>query len=351
MKTILFKLTLNGRGVVNYDSSEQMYFTNGHCGTHYKNDNIKLSKKVFKKKTNIGNFDDGDSNKKSVDVDYVLKISSGCLRHAMFANDYDASNPSIFNNDLEAAYFISTIPGLMRGYMYSTYNDQSYIKKSPLTITAAIEKTGAVPYLEVNSVSTKKEKGINSLFYTEDVGDVKYEVEGAIDLKQMQFMSCDEFFGRVNFKSEWLEGEKPLLDTVFKQKYGYVPYKVGYFTSTSSVFGSQIGEYGIKFDKQFIVFLVRETIKRILGIFIKRACAYAATSSLEIKFVNDGIRDTMDSEDGWVKVTADNVDEINFDVDDFYKEIKGEVLNKQCEEKAAKIKQLKESNKKKKEKE
>lgn len=345
MKSILFKLNLNGRGVVNFDSNDQKYFTNKHCGTNYKEENLKLAKKAFKKKANAETTYDEYGNEKTTDVEYVLKISRDCLRHAIFSDDYDAINPGIFYNDLSAAYFISSIPGLVRRYMFTTPKGQAYTAKSPLFVTSALETTGAVPYLEVCSVSTKKEKGINSLYYTEEVGDVKYEVKGGIDLKQMQFVSDDDYLGRVGFKSEWLEGETPLLDIVFKQHYGYVPYKVGCFTSTKNTFVKSIAEHGIRFDNDFIVLLVRETLKRLLGVFIKRAGAYAATSSLEIKFVEDGIRDIFDSEDGWIKITADNVDKIDFEVDDFYEEADADAVAKQREEQAEKIKQLKEARK------
>ena len=70
MKTILFKLELEGEGIVNFDSSSQRFLFNG---TKFKDlfhahDNVKYAKKVLYQDEN------------GVLSDYKIKISSACLR-------------------------------------------------------------------------------------------------------------------------------------------------------------------------------------------------------------------------------------------------------------------------------
>ena len=330
--SIKIKLKINGQGVVNFDGKEQKYFMNEHCGTKYYGDNVKIAKKTFQFVDNINEVDaeyiDEDGNvkdkgkKKKVDVESHLKISSNCLRHHIFGNTYP--NALALYSDYIFANFITSPQNMVRGYM-ETEEGMAYVKKSALTITDAIEQNGVVPYLELNSREIKKEKNSNSLFYTENVGNVSYLAKGNIDLKTLQFMSDDELFGRVSFKPKWLEGENPLLEKVFKNHYGYIPYKEGYFTSTKGVLTERFAEHGIKFNDDFVKFLVKDTLKRILHFGIFNANAFAQTVSLKVKKVENGVLDTFDDENGWEDLTSDEaIDKFDFSINDFFEEVDAE---------------------------
>ena len=58
----------------------------------------------------------------------------------------------------------------------------------------------------------------------------------------------------------------------------------------------------------------------MMHINISRAGAYAQTSTLKIKFVEDGINDKFDSEDGWITLDDGMIDGLDFVVNDFYTE-------------------------------
>lgn len=325
VKNILFRLEMKGRGVVNYDSSEQKWFMNAHCGTKYSNDNLKLAKKAFTKMEEVDEEQGDDTSKKKVvDTKATLKISSNCLRNAIYGSNYP--NALALYNDAIFANFVTSPEMLMRGYMVTSRMGQSddikqsYTKKSPLTITDALETSGAVPYLEICTKDSKKEKDSNSLFYVETVGDTVYNTVGFIDIKSMRTMSDDDLFGRVSFKSEWLEGDKPLLHKVFENHYGCVPFTEGYYTSTKGILTERFAEHGIKFNDDFILLLVKDTLKRLLNINIRRANAFAETSSLYIKLVTDGTDGGFNNEEGWIKATSDNIDTLFFTPEDFYEE-------------------------------
>lgn len=348
VKNVLFRLEMKGRGVVNYDSSEQKWFMNAHCGTKYSNDNLKLAKKAFTKLEEVDEEQGDDTSKKKiVDTKATLKISSNCLRNAIYGSNYP--NALALYDDAIFANFVTSPEMLMRGYMETTRNGQSYTKKSPLTITDALETSGAVPYLEVCTKDTKKEKDSNSLFYVETVGDTVYNTVGFIDIKSMRTMSDDDLFGRVSFKSEWLEGDKPLLHKVFENHYGCVPFTEGYYTSTKGILTERFAEHGIKFNDDFILLLVKDTLKRLLNINIRRANAFAETSSLYIKLVTDGTDGGFNNEEGWIKVTSDNIDTLFFTPEDFYEESSVEDVTRTRKELKAKHEEwLKEAKKEKK---
>ena len=332
INSIKLKVKINGCGVVNYDGNQQRFFTNEHCGTNYYGDNLKLAKKTFEYIDNVNEIDaeyiDENGNvknkgkKKKVDVESHLKISSPCLRHYIYGNTYP--NALALYSDYIFANFITSPEIMVRGYM-ETEEGMAYVKNSALTITDAIEENGAVPYLELNSREIKKEKNSNSLFYTENVGNVSYSAKGNIDLKTLQFMSDDELFGRVSFKPKWLEGKDPLLEKVFKNHYGYIPYKEGYFTSTKGILTERFAEHGIKFNDDFIKFLVKDTLKRILHLNIFKAGAYAQTSSLLVKKVENGVHDTFEDENGWIVLNSDEeIDNFDFEIEDFFEEVDAE---------------------------
>ena len=308
IKKIIFQADFEGQGIVNFDSKEQRYFLNNHCGTRYTNDNNKFAKKAFYKKDNISN----DENNEKNNTEYKLKISSTCLRNAIFANDANVTNPRICIASPILAYYISSIQGLLRGYTALEYGNFSITKKSALTCPCAIQTNNSLSYVELQSNSAPKEngedKGSTSLYFTEKVGDITYMTKGFISLQELQFLSCDPFFGRIMFNPQWLEGEKPLIDKMFLQHYGTTPYKKGYFSSSTATLTKHLGEQGLLFNEDFVIFLVKEQIKRILNVNINRAEGYAVAKSLKIKFVENGFNPF--NEEGWIEVNLENYEQI-----------------------------------------
>lgn len=107
-------------------------------------------------------------------------------------------SPKVQLSDNVLSYFISSIKGLLRGYTFLSPNNFSLCRESPLTCSSAIQTNSAKPYIELNSNSYPKESSASAkcsiLYYTETVGDVEYEAKGFIDIQNLQFLSCDDFF-------------------------------------------------------------------------------------------------------------------------------------------------------------
>lgn len=314
-KEILFKLDLQGNGIVNFDDTAQKYFLAKYCHwqENYKNNNLKFSKKTFRKE---GKDEDGNDI-----VKYNMKIDSTCLRHALFERDCKISNPKVAMNDELFAYYVSSVPGLVRGYMFTTKEDIGYARSSAITITSAEETSGAIPYMEVHSnycadgtsIREDDEKKKTSFYYSENVGDTFYNAKGAIDLTKLQFMSCDPQFGRVCFKDKWMEGDNNLLEKVFKEHYGRVPYEVGHYNTNTNTYKSEFSEHGIKFDEDFVRYLLKEILIRVATLNIKRSMGYANACRLQCKAVTDGFS-TFD-DNGWVDIKSEE------DIDNFISQI------------------------------
>ena len=316
VKGLLFKVKMDGIGTVNFDDSDARFIVSryGNPATKepYSNSNIKVAKSEYRQ---VGTDENGTPLYKR-----TLKISSECLRHAIFEKDYDVTNGRIMRNDAFLSSFISSPAALLRGYMFA--DDKETIKaKSPVTIGAAIETSGAVITPEIGTVSGDKEK--TSLFYTENTGRTKYETKGFVNLKQLEFLSCDIFFERRAVKSSWVETENGLLNVAFKQRYGKVPYSLGVYTATANAFTKHIGEYGLHFNMDFRKYLIVEFFKRLLSVNITRSGSFARVSEISVKPVYDGLKDTFESNDGWVDLSSEAeigefVESLN--IYDFYEE-------------------------------
>lgn len=313
-KNLLFKVKMDGIGTVNFDDSDARFIVSryGNPATKkpYNNNNIKVAKSEYRQ---VGTDENGAPLYKR-----TLKISSECLRRAIFEKDYDVTNGRIMRNDAFLSSFISSPAALLRGYMFA---EETIKAKSPVTIGAAIETSGAVITPEIGTVAGDKEK--TSLFYTENTGKTKYETKGFVNLKQLEFLSCDDFFERRAVKSPWVETEDGMLNTAFKQRYGKVPYSLGIYTATANAFTKHIGEYGLHFSTDFRKYLLAEFFKRLLSVNITRSGSFARVSEISVKPVYDGLKDTFESNDGWVGLSSEAeiegfVESLN--IYDFYEE-------------------------------
>ena len=339
-KNIIFKLELSGRGVVNFDDADnQKYYLKEHCGVDkrsYYNDNIKVAKKVFTKRTEpiVKTNADGEIER-TTDIDYKLKISSTCLRHAVFANDAAIQNPKAFLSNPVLAHYATSIHSLLRGYT-ALSKDISLTRKGALTLSDAIVTNDAQIFLECHSNLAPKEKnsdkGSTSLYYTEQVGDTHYEAFGSISLKELQFLSADPFFGRLMLKPEWLEGNAPLFHRAFESHYGDTSFKTGYYSSSTTTLSKHLAEYGVRLSDDFVKFLVREQLKRLLNIYIGGAESMAYTSKLKVKLVDNGLGANFSNDEGWIEINTENVETFDFDMFNFYDECSEEEVSATMDE-------------------
>lgn len=304
VKGILFNFDLVGNDIVNFDSKDQRYQWNQLSGKQRCNyDNVNFAKKNWYK-------DEND------ELTYKVKISSDCLRNAIFKNDFQYQSPNIADNELIFLTFLSSPASILRGYMQTT-KAYPYKKKSPITITEAEQTCNAVSNVEVGSTSglkiTDENKSDTTLHYHESVGNIMYSGTGAIDLKELQFLSMDQVFDRMALNPDLFNNYSNFLKTKLPSFNSTPKY---YYIDGTSV---KIPELGVVFSNDDVVALVKEFFKRMLALNISRRNSYAKISGLKIKFIYDCAIDTLNESENWITI-KNELDIPEFEPNNFYVE-------------------------------
>lgn len=306
-KNILIKADLVGNGIVNMDSNDQKFIFNGtdsHLKSFY--NNTSYAKKNFYR----------DVNGK---LTYKLKISSDCLKHDMYKNEVIAQSPKIAIEDSILYSYIASPMAITRGYLFA--NKKETVKRTgALTICDAEQTNNAVSQLETFSRSGEKtsndgetDKSDNTFYKKETIGDITYSTVGNINLDQLQFVSADQVFDRYAFNPDNFQLYKTFLSMRMKN----FNSELGYYKNTIS--NIDIPEYGFKLSNENILDLVKETLKKLLSLNIKRKGAYAKVSNLKIKLVENPVTDLLSDDENWIELKSfEDIENLNFDVESFY---------------------------------
>ena len=315
-----FKIELEGKGIVNYDSLEQksVFYNEKSKNTEHlvsRYNNISYSKKNFYRN------EDGE-------LDYKIMISSNALRNNIFRNDMISQIPSLTYNKNLLYSFIASPVGLIRGYLFMSKDNTTYKRSSPLTISYAEQITNNKSYLEFCSRGGEKDedkdkdKADTSIFNKETIGDIKYNCEGSINICDLQFISTDSVYDRCAFNID----EYDYFEKFIKLNIPNYEAEKGFFKLKTSVVN--IGEQGVKLSNDTTMFLIKEILKRLLNIYITRATSYAKVSSLKIKLINnDNIFDS-NGDFGWIEIESiEDINKLNFDIFDFYEIANDNAIN------------------------
>lgn len=318
IKTIQFKLELEGNGIVNFDSKEQKWTHNSNNTPlkYTKGDNVNYSKKNFYKRI--------DSEGKE-HLDYRIKISSDCLKKNIYGEDIIATSPNILHHDQILYNYISSPAALTRGYLFAR-KTESLKRKGAISLTDAEQIGNAFPYLDTNSKGEfKPEKteeddtSSNTYYNTENVGHMEYVSEGAIDLSALQLVSCDEILDRYSFNPD----NFGLYKQSFDMHFGNVGnIKLGYHKLKSSVIN--LDERSILLSDDYVRIMVKKFLTDLLKLDIRKRKAYAKLKTLKIRLVDNPLKYTKSNEEGWVTISSE--EDINNLVDDmsvyeFYEEV------------------------------
>lgn len=317
MKAILIKGRISGKGCVNFDDAKSQKFNLAKLGITDRvgNDNVKLAKKAYFLKRDADGNVVTDENGEKV-YDFKIKISAECLRNAIFRNDVECVNPMVKGNDMLASNYMLSPVGITRGYMFADNDKEgagTLKRKSPLTVSDAIQTNDAKAVLEIGT--TSGDRNPTSMFYYENVGDIEYEFEAIIDIPQLTFIVADQLFDRMAIKSDWIH--TGLAEKMLSMHFpGISNPAFGYFTKCAECLSQEISEFGIILNKELVEHLVKYLLKNILGASVKRNTGYANVTSISIKEVNDIVTDKFDVEDGWKNIsTSEEVDQLSFNIE------------------------------------
>lgn len=326
VRNILFEVDLCGQGIVNMDSGDQKWIHKNEQ-TYLRQENSSHENASYAKK----NFY-RDLNGK---LGWKLKISSDCLKKSMFEGDILTQSPKITHNDYVLYSNLFSVSSLIRGWMNAN-KKETLKRKGALTICDAQQTNDSISYLEWFSKSGEKtsndaetEKSDNTIFKKETVGDITYKTQGNIDVMQLQFISCDQVLDRYSFNPDKFE----LVKMFLSKRLPNFDSELGFYQIKNSCL--EIPEKGFLLSNENVVFLIKETLKRILFLNIKRNSSFANTSSLRIKLVENPLVHTHSSKDNWIELNSvQDIENLSFDVESFYDLVdleKAENLRKEIE--------------------
>lgn len=348
VKSVLFKIELEGRGGVNYDDAKLQKSTLANrCGIPYSaNENISRLKKIYvpraEKDIEVREWTDenGEKHKIVIDVDAHPKISGNCLRSYAFQGCSKLTPQTWVVSPIAACDYITSPAGYLHGYL-----DAGECNK-----TSAVTISDAPDYDAVITEECFVHSGhrdSTSFYVREQVGDTHYTGCAIFDVKEAQFMSLDVMYGRQSVPDAYTEG-KNILEQAFVRRYGRVPYTKGVYTDHPEIFGKQNPELGLLFDNDYVNDLLKAFANALLDIDIRRKDAFAKTTSVEMTVIYEG---GMPGES--VTLTREIVDNLpKLDFHCYYapgSEDEWVELRKEFFEKQAKDKEDKDEKKKKKE--
>ena len=263
------KAQLGGKGLVNYNGNNppkrfisEMYV------------NGKLTKNGSFGKENIYKTTIIDKDGLEKTIETPKKIISDNLIRKTICGDENFINADKLTAIPELRIsLLSQDNVLMRGFAVFKKDDYNLKRKSPLTVTHAEQISDTVTWLETRTKEGSRDE--NSLFFKETCGDITYESEIFVDVKNLQFISIDDNYDRMSLKETDVEGFISKIDG----RYGEGNAKFGNWGTTHL---NLIGEQGIVLSNKVVANVIRETIKRILDINIFRSGSYAKTSSVKI---------------------------------------------------------------------
>ena len=312
VKSILIRGTIEGQGIVNFDSNDQKWLWN-------------RQKSVEKCHHNNVNFGKGRYYEEEIECDGIVPlkkvaiISPDCIRHTMYEDNMFIHLPNIMHDDALLLRAVASPAFLERGYLFARDRKTIWKRKSPFVLSYAKATDSSVSALETCSNSQPKscvekteDVSETSFFKREVRGEMKYEFSGGIDVGELGFISVSEIHDRLSFDSDYVSSYSELLS----QRLGTEVPESGFYQKEGDLY--EVPEQGILLESAQIKYLTEDILQRLARFNLTRTVnGTARVTKLETKIVRDPLVDLYDSPEGWVKIFTSTTG-FNSDVlDDF----------------------------------
>lgn len=288
IKSVDFKITALGYGVVNWNGPTTLMGDNGKTVDNHTLPKLRgysnLSGRV-KEETGY------KYRKQAEDINFKetpLYISQNCIRHHLFRDQaYDLH----YAKDKNLLDVLTSITGLIRGYVVPSSQCK---RTSPLLLEDFIDQLGNGNFEQMGRSGSKEkelnkngEEVSNSLFSKTTFGETQYLAYGSISIEQLQFISLDKKFDRAAMVIKEGDGEKiaeaiqafiKSLDPTQDPKAVFHPN----YVRGGTIF--EEGETGILLDNVAIDILVQETLNMIGGLSIRQAKGYMYVDSVLVDY-------------------------------------------------------------------
>lgn len=291
IKSVDFKVTALGHGVVNWNGSTEV---KGSDNMTINNHNMPKLRGYTNLSGNIKKNEDNDKGeynyrKSPQDVDFSktpLYISQNCVRHFLFK---DQAFDMHFAKEKGLAKALPSLTGLVRGYMVPTKDSNSEKRASPMLMEDFVDELGNGNFEQFTQAGERDNTSIHS---KTTFGDTKYTSYGSISIEHLRFISLDKKFDRaaMNITAEG-EGEavaesiQAYIETLNHSDLSPAATYHDNYIRKGTIY--EQGEAGVLLNDDAVQLVVDEVITRISELSIRQSKAYM--------YVDDVIVDYNDS--------------------------------------------------------
>jgi len=287
IKSVDFKITALGHGVVNWNGPTQL----SHDGTNV--DNHSLPK--LRGYTNLTGkvSDKGFNYKKDItDINFKktpLYISQNCIRHHLFR---DQAFDIHYAAEKNLQGVLASITGLIRGYVVPSSQCK---RTSPLLMEDFVDELGNGNFEQMGRSGSKDggvddkgdDKKSNSFFSKTTFGDTKYASYGSISIEQLQFISLDKKFDRCAMVIKEGQGEEvaqAVQDFIQDLNPDLKPQATFHqnYVRGGTIF--EEGENGILLNNDAVQALIEHTLQMISELSIRQAKSYMYVDEILVDY-------------------------------------------------------------------
>jgi hypothetical protein len=278
IKSVDFKITASGYGVVNWNGATPLMGDNGKTV-----DNHTLPKlRGYTNLTGRIKEENGYKYKKEPsDINFKenpLYISQNCIRHHLFRDQaFDMHHAG----EKDLLKVLASQTGLIRGYVVPSSQCK---RTSPLLLEDFVDQLGNGNFEQFGQAGARDS---SSFFSKTTFGDTEYLAYGSISIEQLQFISLDKKFDRCAMIIKEGDGEKvakaivAYLNALDDTKKPEAIFHANY-VRRGTIF--EEGENGILLNQDAIQILVDYTLEIMRDLVIRQAKGYMSVDDVLVDF-------------------------------------------------------------------
>jgi hypothetical protein len=281
IKSVDFKITASGYGVVNWNGATPLMGDNNKTVDNHTLPKLRgytnLNGEV-KVKENGGLY---KYKKEPSDINFKenpLYISQNCIRHHLFRDQaFDMHHAG----EKDLLKVLASQTGLIRGYVVPSSQCK---RTSPLLLEDFVDHLYNGNFEQFGQAGARDS---SSFFSKTTFGDTEYLAYGSISIEQLQFISLDKKFDRCAMIVKEGDGEKvaksivEYLHTLDDTKKPEAVFHANYVRK-GTIF--EEGENGILLNQDAIQILVDYTLEIIRDLVIRQAKGYMSVDDVLVDF-------------------------------------------------------------------
>lgn len=280
VKSVDFKVTAIGHGVVNWQGSISGVYSNQ--AEDFVNNHLfpKTRGLDIMRLTKLNSPDLANAK---------LIVSQNCIKHHLFKPENFGLNEVTPQNVLQV---LPSFLGIVRGYVIADKLTKLSVKrKSPLLMTDFIDTAAVLEYEQFANAGVRNDK---SIYSKTNVGDTSYIGHGSINIEDLQFIALEDTHNRSAYRDivSIAEGEKvaQLITDYLKTLdfEGALNPKAEFKTNYVRIGGLvKQGEAGVLINEDGLNLLVQECLSRIQNLYIRQSDGHLKVTEVLVDYNED----------------------------------------------------------------